>query len=264
MSGESFFFSCLFHLISISFCLFGTLFCVFQLVFCPIYLFSSLSVYSPSCFVYFDCNSACSIRPHLALHILAAVQSFPSVLHLVLCILTVILFVPYLFVCALGVILSVPYVKNLSCIFCLFRILLCIIAAIKSVPSVHLLVLHILTAIIAVLSTPCLVLHILADVLFILYCVKCVLPHCVCSIFRHFSLCILPTILPFPFVHHLVLPILAAVISVPSLLRTVLQSLPGNVAVRVPVKSCALFSCVTFDWTMAQLILKVRTALSLR
>ena len=52
--------------------------------------------------------------------------------------------------------------------------LLCIIAAIKSVPSVHLLVLHILTAILAVLSDPRLVLHILADVLSIPYCVMCV------------------------------------------------------------------------------------------
>ena len=59
-------------------------------------------------------------------------------------------------------ILPVPYV------------LLCIIAAIKSVPSVHLLVFHILTAILAVLSDPHLVLHILADVLFIPYCVMCV------------------------------------------------------------------------------------------
>ena len=84
---------------------------------------SSLSFCSSSCSVYCDCRSAYSICPYLVLHILTTVLPVPSVLHLVSHILTVILCVPYLVMCALAAILSVPYVNNLSCTFCLFRIL---------------------------------------------------------------------------------------------------------------------------------------------
>ena len=122
---------------------------------------SSFSVYLSSCSVYFDCRSACSICPYLVLHILTTVLPVPSALHRVSHILTVILLVPYLVMCALAAILSVSYVINLSCTFCLLSVLFpCIIAAIKSFPSVQLLVLCILAAVLAVPSYPHLVLQI--------------------------------------------------------------------------------------------------------
>ena len=131
---------------------------------------SSFSVYLSSCSVYFDCRPACSICPYLFLHILTTLP-VPSALHLVSHILTVILLVPYLVMCALAAILSVPYVNNLSCTFCLLSVLFpCIIAAIKSFPSVQLLVLCILAAVLAVPSYPHLVLQIGCSYIFSVLC----------------------------------------------------------------------------------------------
>ena len=62
---------------------------------------------------------------------------------------------------------------------------------------------------------------------------------------------------------HFVLRILAAVISVPSVLRIVLQILPGNYAVRFPFRLCAFFSCMTFDQTKTRPIIKQRSILCL-
>ena len=136
---------------------------------------------------------------------------FPSVLDIVLRILTVILLVPYPVMCALAVNLFVPYFY------------LCIIAVIKPIPSVQLLVLHILAVILATPSDPRLFAQFGCCSIYSVLCNVCLCLVLSVPSFCIFVLCILPATLPFPSVLHFVLPILAAVIFVPSFLRIVLQ-----------------------------------------